>query len=106
MLIAWDSNGINLLFVEAKMDTSWTNKQLSEKIQRIKKTLVGFGAKINFAIMSPQKPSKLTKENEELGDKWVILEHENLIKFSRWGEKMKDKNGEYIKFTSIGKNTQ
>jgi hypothetical protein len=64
-ILAFEVNGMcNIILIEAKGVTAWSNKQLTSKAKRLKKI---FGAKGNkwsnikpyFVLMSPRKPENL-----------------------------------------------
>ena len=66
LLVAFedDKNGKTLLIlIEAKADSSWTNKQLKSKAERLKifdEAKIRGNCQPHFVLMSPKRPSKLT----------------------------------------------
>jgi hypothetical protein len=66
LLIAFEEQATptHILLVEAKLDTSWTNKQFSSKVARLAQIFGHDGSRYpevvpNFAIFSPKEPTKL-----------------------------------------------
>lgn len=85
LLVAWidAKNGVQVVLVEAKLDSSWNDKQISDKLDRLKKIRSdALKAEVcpitwQFLLMSPQElPPNITPKALEIEKKhrWALKE--------------------------------
>ena len=96
LLVAFERDGITtLILVEAKAETSWTNKQLWSKAERLRRIFggeaVAAGASIQpiVCLMSPKKSAGLAPPPGKQWPEWMLLSLPNEF---RWLE-LKVPNG-------------
>jgi len=106
MLIVWEDNKYYMIFAEAKFDTGWKNKQLDDKIKKIKQiekifTQKGIPSRCILLILSRKKPEHISDENLKYIKAWLPLDHSQLKKFTRSKDRKRNKEGLSIIFSII-----
>ena len=96
LLVAFedDNNGkTHLILIEAKADSSWDNKQLNSKAERLRifdKAEIREYCKPHFVLMSPKQSSRLDVEwpdwmeiSKDKNPHWLQLKKDPLLKIER-----------------------